>query len=317
MTRRKTPVKRCPAAKRKSRKKQQPDFLRTLKQLSVWSVVAFLIFTGGLLFSDCGSLYPKLKERFKTRPAADDILLPGEPAAALSGPDGNIELPLLIADRPEQIIDHEGYTVSYNSFYKIANWVAYELTEEEVCNKNTERTNKFTPDPEVVGATALNEDYTRTGFDRGHLAPAGDMRWSAKAMRESFYFSNICPQHPGLNRGMWKTLEEQVRVWALEYGAVYIATGPVIPEGNMRVMGKNRVGVPDRFYKVLCVLSNGNPLAIGFLMDNKDLRNQSLRHFAVPVDSVEKVTGIDFFYRMEQPYQAIMESKVDYKAWNL
>ncbi|MCD7937850.1 MAG: DNA/RNA non-specific endonuclease [Tannerellaceae bacterium] len=238
---------------------------------------------------------------------------PQKQPAVFVMPEG-AEIPRLMANRSEQVIEHEGYVVSYNSTYKIANWVAYELTDEEVNNKNTERTNKFVPDPMVKGATALNEDYTKTGFDRGHLAPAGDMRWSAKAMRESFYLSNICPQHPKLNRGIWKTLEEQVRKWALQYNEVYIATGPVIEE-EMRVMGKNRVGVPDYFYKVVCVVVDNRPVGIGFLFENKDYRKTPLQSMVIPIDSVEKVTGIDFFYKLPEEIQHNMESKIEWEHW--
>ena len=112
----------------------------------------------------------------------------------------NAELPRCLGKVSQQIIRHEGYTVSYNSDYRVANWVAYELTSTEAKSKKNERSNKFVRDPQVKGASAENGDYTRTGYDRGHLAPAGDMKWSAKAMRESFYLSNITPQKPGLNR---------------------------------------------------------------------------------------------------------------------
>lgn len=110
----------------------------------------------------------------------------------------------------------------------------------------------------VKGASATNEDYTRSGYDRGHMAPAGDMKWSAKAMRESFYLSNICPQKPGLNRGIWKDLEEQARLWAKENGSLLIVTGPVITD-DLKRLGKNRVGIPKTFYKVICTITNGKP----------------------------------------------------------
>ncbi|MDD4115593.1 MAG: DNA/RNA non-specific endonuclease, partial [Massilibacteroides sp.] len=116
-------------------------------------------------------------------------------------PEG-AEIPVLKNGQREQIIQHEAYTVSYNANFKIPNWVAYELTEENVKNARVKRHNKFLPDPQVKGGTALNEDYSRTGYDRGHMVPAGDMKWSEKVMRETFYFSNICPQNRGLNAGI-------------------------------------------------------------------------------------------------------------------
>ena len=227
----------------------------------------------------------------------------------------NVEIPTLEKKRKEQIIRHEGYTVSYNSDYRIANWVAYELTAKEAKSKKAERSNKFVPDPQVKGATALNEDYTRTGYDRGHLAPAGDMKWSAKAMRESFYLSNICPQKPDLNRGIWKDLEEQSRLWAKENGSLWIVTGPVI-ESEMRRLGKNRVGIPKTFYKVICTIVDGKPTGVGFLFDNKDYGKTPLRSMMIPIDSVERVTGIDFFPALPDSIEGKLEARVDRSRWS-
>ena len=227
----------------------------------------------------------------------------------------NTEIPRLKEKRQEQVIKHEGYTVSYNSEYRIANWVAYELTATEAKSKKTERSNKFVPDPQVKGSTAMNEDYTRSGYDRGHLAPAGDMKWSAKAMRESFYLSNICPQKPKLNRGIWKDLEEQCRLWALDNGSLLIVTGPVIT-GDMKRLGKNRVAIPKAFYKVLCYHTEKGYKGIGFLFENRDYKDNSLKSMAIPIDSVEKATGIDFFPSIPDDQENEMEAAVDWSRWS-
>ena len=227
----------------------------------------------------------------------------------------NTEIPRLKEKRQEQVIKHEGYTVSYNSDYKIANWVAYELTSKEATSKKNERSNKFVSDPMVKGASATNEDYTRSGYDRGHMAPAGDMKWSAKAMRESFYLSNICPQKPGLNRGIWKDLEEQARLWAKENGSLLIVTGPVITD-DLKRLGKNRVGIPKTFYKVICTITNGKPEGVGFLFDNKDYGKTPLKSMMIPIDSVEKVTGIDFFPSLPDSIENPMEAYVNDGSWS-
>ncbi|WP_293669598.1 DNA/RNA non-specific endonuclease [uncultured Parabacteroides sp.] len=227
----------------------------------------------------------------------------------------NTEIPRLKAKRQEQVIKHEGYTVSYNSEYRIANWVAYELTATEAKSRKTERSNKFVPDPLVKGASATNEDYSRTGYDRGHLAPAGDMKWSAKAMRESFYLSNICPQIPKLNRGIWKDLEEQCRLWAMDNGSLLIVTGPVITD-DMKRLGKNRVAIPESFYKVLCYHTGSGYKGIAFIFENRDYKDNSLKSMAIPVDSVEKVTGIDFFPSIPDGEEKEMERVVDWDSWS-
>ena len=161
----------------------------------------------------------------------------------------------------------------------------------------------------------MNEDYTRSGYDRGHLAPAGDMKWSAKAMRESFYLSNICPQKPKLNRGIWKDLEEQCRLWALDNGSLLIVTGPVIT-GDMKRLGKNRVAIPKAFYKVLCYHTVKGYKGIGFLFENRDYKDNSLKSMAIPIDSVEKVTGIDFFPSIPDDQENEMEAAVDWSRWS-
>ena len=250
-----------------------------------------------------------------TKKATTSSPVKAERASITPLPKGS-ELPQLKRKRTEQIIQHEGYTVSYNADYRIANWVAYVLTDKEARSDKAERQNKFVVDPLVKGASATNEDYTRTGYDRGHLAPAGDMKWSEKAMRESFYLSNITPQKPGLNRGIWKELEEQIRLWARENGAVLIATGPVIPDEELNRLGKNRVGVPRQFYKVLCMVVNNQLEGVGFLFENRDYGTTPLRQMMVPIDSVEQVTGIDFFPALPDDEERQMEATVHTDLWS-
>lgn len=239
---------------------------------------------------------------------------PKSPKTTKGFPSG-AELPVCLHPVTEQVIHHEGYTVSYNSDYRVANWVAYELTGQEAKSKRAERSNKFVRDPEVRGASAENGDYTRTGYDRGHLAPAGDMKWSAKAMRESFYLSNITPQKPGLNRGIWKDLEEQCRLWAMDSGALLVATGPVLST-DLKRLGKNRVAIPKYFYKVLCMQWNGRYEAVGFLFENRDYDNTPLNSLMIPVDSVEQVTQIDFFPALPDAVENPMEEVVHMEAWS-
>jgi endonuclease G len=221
------------------------------------------------------------------------------------------EIPQLQTDRKEQIIRHEGYTVSYNSDYKIANWVAYELTGEEADSKEVKRKDNFVPDPLVAeNETATKEDYTQSGYDRGHLAPAGDMKWSHTAMQESFYLTNICPQDRGLNTGIWNSLEMQCRKWASQYGSLLVVTGPVM-EDSLRRIGPHRVGVPNAFYKVVCIPGE-KPKGIGFLFENRTYTKTSIRSMVLSIDSVEKVTGIDFFPSFPLEVQAEMEAVSDW-----
>lgn len=178
-----------------------------------------------------------------------------------------LEIPVMTAPRKGQIIRHTGYTVSYNENLRLPNWVAYELTRQET-QGNVQRTDRFIADPQVKGVIATNADYTRSGYDKGHMAPAADMKWSVTAMKESFYFSNMCPQHPELNRRKWKDLEEKIRDWAIADSAIIIICGPIVEDSAQKI-GKNRVVVPQKFFKVILSPFVDNPRAIGFLFDNE------------------------------------------------
>ena len=326
---------------RKSKKKRASSFMSSVKKMLLGAFAVVVCFIGVLFIYNW--FYPVSKTRpvEKKQDRAETIVRPNISDKGGSGTSGKkaaqatknkqttnpkketsaytfqegAEIPRLKNKQKEQVIKHEGYTVSYNSEYRIANWVAYELTATEAKSKKTERSNKFVPDPQVKGSTAMNEDYTRSGYDRGHLAPAGDMKWSAKAMRESFYLSNICPQKPKLNRGIWKDLEEQCRLWALDNGSLLIVTGPVIT-GDMKRLGKNRVAIPKAFYKVLCYHTEKGYKGIGFLFENRDYKDNSLKSMAIPIDSVEKATGIDFFPSIPDDQENEMEAAVDWSRWS-
>ena len=213
----------------------------------------------------------------------------------------------------ENIISHTGYSLLYNEKYKQANWVAYELTKEET-NKIVERSNKFISDPQVKSLNSFNKDYASSGYDRGHLAPAADMGWSASSMTESFYYSNMSPQLPGFNRGIWKKLEELVRTWAIENKSVYVVTGPVLSKG-LSTIGYNKIAVPNYYYKVILDYQKPNIKGIGFILPNESSK-YSLQNYAVSIDSVEKVTGIDFFYLLKDQEENLIEKELCINCWS-
>lgn len=213
----------------------------------------------------------------------------------------------------EQIIHHTGYTLSYNEKHEQANWVAYELTREETV-KAFERSNKFMVDPKVSTGSASDADYAASGYDRGHLAPAGDMSWSSVSMTESFYYSNMSPQVPAFNRGIWKSLETLVRSWAGEYGDIYIATGPVLKEGLQQI-GPDGVSVPTHYYKVILDYRSDVHRAIGFILPNA-ASHASLESFAVSVDSVEKVTDLNFFDALPDASENQLEQELCISCWH-
>ena len=199
-----------------------------------------------------------------------------------------------------QLIRHDGYTLRYDADLKNPVWVAYPLLAYEITGDARRDNERFTPDPTVTGGTALPSDYTRSGYDRGHLAPAGDFKFSQDMMRQSFFMSNISPQAPQFNRGIWKELEDQVRSWALRDEGLYVVTGPVLRSGLPTIGRANAVTVPDQFYKVILYCRKGaspDVRMIGFLLKNEP-SNESLNEFVVPVSDIERATGLDFFDKM-------------------
>lgn len=217
--------------------------------------------------------------------------------------------------RNEQIIEYLGFTVSYNANTRLPNWVAYELTHSEVLGE-VPRAKHFYQDPQVVGPQADNEDYRNSGWDKGHMCPAGDMKWSKQAMYESFYFTNICPQNPNLNRGDWKDLEEKCRELAQRYGNIYIVCGAIVGDAINGCLGYNKVTIPDAFYKVLLVKSATSYEGIGFYFDNSP-GSRRLSYYAKSIDNIEELTNIDFFYQLPDDIEEKIESKFSLVSWGI
>ena len=221
---------------------------------------------------------------------------------------GQLEIPFMPNGKQGQVIQRTGYTLAYDKKTKTPQWVAWELTKEET-KGNHERTDKFLPDPNVEGAKVVTTDYTGSGYDRGHMAPAGDMKWSKKAMEESFYMSNICPQIHHLNTGDWNELEANTRKWARRYGSVYVTCGPIY-NGSRRTqyIGKNRVKVPDAFFKVILIQSPKKTCALGFFFEN-EAGQRPLNEYLVSIDYLEQTTGIDFFPALPDELENVLEAE--------
>jgi len=213
-----------------------------------------------------------------------------------------------------QIFDHIYYTLSYNEAHEQANWVMYKLLASYVSGKSAERSDNFRIDPEISTGSATSDDYKRSGYDRGHLLPAADMGWSPEAMSLTFLMSNMSPQEPSFNRGIWKKLETRVREWAIEDGLVYVVTGPVLEDGLPEI-GEDKVSVPKYFYKVILDYQEPEIKGIGFVMANRKSK-LDIYHYAVSIDSVEKLTGLDFFPALPDEFEDAMEASVTLGAWS-
>lgn len=212
-----------------------------------------------------------------------------------------------------QIIKHDYYTLSYNEKYEQAEWVAYELKRSYVRYSNFERP-YFIEDPKVKTGSADWRNYKKSGYDKGHLCPAGDMEFAIKAYNDTFFTSNISPQIHDFNGGVWNRLEQKVRYWATKYEGVYVITGGVL-QPNLKTIGQEKVLVPNYFYKILLDNSNGKYKMIAFLVPNAK-SDKPLYDFVVSVDSVEKMTGIDFFPKLDDKAENTLEKSSDYKSWS-
>ncbi|MEO1435971.1 MAG: DNA/RNA non-specific endonuclease [Bacteroidota bacterium] len=223
-------------------------------------------------------------------------------------------LDLLPASPEGTLVEHEHFALSYIESHELAQWVAYELDIPRL-NEDLERTNNFRQDRAIPSGSAAVDDYRGSGFDRGHLVPAADMAYHPDAMSRSFLLSNISPQDRSFNRGIWRELEEQVRDWTRASKHLFIVTGPVLDENPTNWIGrKNKVAVPRQFYKVLLDYQEPEFKAIGFLLPNEK-SNQSLDQFAVPIDAIEKATGLDFFAALPDDLEDQLESDFNPFRW--
>jgi endonuclease G, mitochondrial len=217
-------------------------------------------------------------------------------------------------DQKGTIVNRAGYAFCYSEKHEQPLWVMYKLTKAEVINKVCKRRDNFRKDPLVPTGSALLEDYKGTGYDRGHLAPAADMAWSEQAMSESFYLSNMSPQKGSLNRGRWKDLETLVRNWAVANDEVYVITGPII-RPNHATIGPNKVTVPQWYYKIVLDVKSPGLKGIGFLMPNRKAEKECSA-YAVTIDKIEEITGLDFFERLDDSLETKLEGSFDLSQWN-
>ena len=241
-----------------------------------------------------------------------------EEEASLSADTENVryEIPLSTKERAEILLEQYGYTVSYNPDLCIPNWVAWEQNKEKLVERES-RNSKFVPNPKLPEDMAVTtKEYTGSGWDRGHMCPAGDNKYHWRAMNESFYMTNICPQNHNLNRGDWKELEEACRRWA-EVEPVYIVCGPI----NYRTpkygyIGKTfRIRIPDAFFKVVLTgMQSGKPRAIGFIYKN-EVGNNKRDKYVNSIDEVERITSMDFFPALPDDVENRVESEYKLSDW--
>ncbi|WP_337041534.1 DNA/RNA non-specific endonuclease [Emticicia sp. 17c] len=257
---------------------------------------------------DHKSLFDKIKDKVLDKedsppPVADDVI-----------PD--FALPAI--SKSDEIIRHKNYILRYEEKYEVPAWVVHKLRGEYTKGRANRGDNQFIPDKKVENNSALSTDYSNSGYDRGHMVPAADFKCCQELMNETFYMSNICPQVPDFNRGIWENIESRVRGWALRDKELYIVTGPVLTKGMKTIGRYNEVAVPTFFYKIVLYYPAGsakNARAIAFLLPNEALHGKRMSSYVVPIDQIEKVTGLDFFAKLPDDIENKIEAVSDWDLW--
>lgn len=208
-----------------------------------------------------------------------------------------------------ELVNHTHYSLSYAEEFEQAYWVAYELVKDEL-TQNYERTDKFIKDPKVSTETANGDDYTGSGYDRGHLMPAAVCVWDSIAMYESFYYSNISPQNPSFNRGVWSRLEDLERDLVMKYDTVWVVITPIF-ESIIERIGTNEVAVPEFYGRAFLIKDNGEFKGIAFILRNegKPTEYDIISNASISIDELEQRIGFDLFYQLDDNEEKIIESK--------
>ncbi len=215
---------------------------------------------------------------------------------------------------PDKVLRRTAYTTSYNYETRCPNWVAWTLTRDHTYGSQQRSNERFEEDTDVKTPRATFQDFYSSRYDRGHMCPAGDNKWSSEAMTETFLLTNICPQNHGLNKEDWNDLEIQCRTWARRYGELTIVCGPIFDDDNQpRTIGKNKVRVPDRFFKVV-YCAEPSPRTLAFVFRNNG-QSQPWRRQLTTVDEVEAMTGINFFPALPNAVETRIEAEADLDDW--
>ena len=280
----------------------------TMTKKQRWGLIAFIIL---IIATILVTSEPWKRSTAEMQGAIEADALP--PAITIKWKDLASGYPL--AYTSDTILSYAGFHLAYNEQFEQAAWVAYVLTRDEIESGTIERTDNFRADTSIASGSATPADYRRSGFDRGHLAPAGDMKWDHLAMSQSFFMTNMSPQRPAFNRGIWRKLETEVRNWAIEKDSLYVITGPLFSPTDS-LIGKNEVGVPAYYFKVLVDLSPPDHDMIAFLLPNSG-SSEELTSFVLTVDSLEQLSAYDFFAGApDQEVIEWLEQRIEPGNWN-
>lgn len=226
----------------------------------------------------------------------------------------DIDIPLPLKNTPEQILYRNYYVTSYNKDTRMPNWVAWHLSPNHTEGQVKRPGNAWHEDTEVPTPRATAADYKGSGWTRGHMCPAGDNKWDSDAMYNSFLFTNCCPQNANLNSGTWNQIEMSTRRWAERWGDLYIVCGPILFKQKHQTIGKNKVVVPEAFFKVIVCLNKKHPKGIGFICRNTD-GNRKKDLYVNSIKQVERITGMTFFPHLPKDLADKVKNDADIEDW--
>ena len=278
-----------------------------------------------------GWIYRTLARRYPGNPPVAEmgfgdeaigVDITGDPGGVLTDEQITFASRHLAVGKPVAIYERvrEGYALAYDARVKIPIWVQYYVTREDLAGTSV-RSNDFRPDTSIPrGSRSELSDYRGSGYDRGHMAPAADMKRSDEVMSESFFLSNMSPQvGQGYNRGIWRVLETAVRDWINQRGSLTLITGPIFTINQSRVnygvIGSNNVAVPNSFYKIVVDHSSDDVEVLAFIMPNENLSGRELREFLVSVDEIEGLTGLDFLSNLPDDIERTVEALEPSEIW--
>lgn len=282
-----------------SRRKNSP--LKWMRPLSI--VLTLVLIACFYLFAETTKTH-KESEVYETSKASTVATL-----------DQQLYFVKLPAGQAEILRSYTGFEVSFNPEKHVPNYVSWELTCSETDGPYSRQNVSFGEDPAVDGCATL-QDYRRSGFDRGHMAPAADMKWSEQAMDDCHYLTNIAPQDHALNAGRWNSLEQKCRNIAKQDSSVLIIAGPILTDRLRRTIGETQVVVPERFFKVLYTPFTNPPRAIAFVMPNR-ATSDPLTSLVMTVDQLEEITGMDFFSVLPDSIENEIESRIEPRKWEI
>lgn len=279
------------------------------KNASAWLVALIALLSGGTYYGT------RTDKDVVANPTPETEVVVASDDAVETVPEGvDYSLPALRKNSGEQILHRTAMTISWNKETRTPNWVAYLLKDADM-DGNLGREPEFYQDFEIAKEVRVSTyDYSHSGYDRGHMAPAGDFNGDKKAKKETFYMTNICPQNHKLNGDSWNTLEKQCRDWAYQEGGIYSVVGPIYTSENPKTIGTHKVAVPDKFFRCILSLKKGKEKAIGFIYDNNSTR-QRISRAACSVDEVEQLTGYDFFTALPDKLEKKLEANYNLKDW--